>query len=329
MWSNDINQGREGAKDVPESDQWDDHMKMPNIPKGWRAHNYHKKQVMTGYNGRGVAREIQDELFMSRQCKNVDPNHPTCPNPHDGHKEGTRWSFHFPANFHGQTAVNKAIALRRINCSPRNYDFDLGFWITRNADHANLQTLTYFTITSKMDIYEAIGLIVYKTNERIADFMKQHADPNWPRMAGGYNSDTGSVFFHFQPTGAAGAAQFTIVLHGATDDGFFNLMNCAPGVVHWSDPVMLPQIIKLTYPNVWNRQDLYFHGSFVNHTAFNYLGKAGDFYMEPNKLFKADNSTQEFFLEVSLDGMTPVDLPYEDFEVELSLIVDTMDVMSF
>jgi hypothetical protein len=84
-----------------------------------------------------------------------------------------------------------------------------------------------------------------------------------------------------------------------------------------------------TFPNPWNRRDIYFHASFVSHTAFNYLGKAGDFYMEPNKLYNADGIGQELFFELSFDGMTPVDLPYEDFDIDLSLIVDTKTAQIF
>jgi hypothetical protein len=320
MWSNDINQGRENAKDVPESDQWDDGFKMPKIPKGWKPQNYHKKQVMSGYNGRGVAREVQDELFLSRQCKG------NCPNPHDGHKEGTRWSYHFPANWLGQTAVNKAVALRRINCSPRNYDFNFGFTMLRE-DEEIMRTWTFFTITSKMDIYEAISIIVFKVNEEIASIINEAGDINWLRLVAGYDHDTGDVWFGFRPLGEAAIAQFEVDIHVDTNDSFYHLMNCKDvGGAHWN---RTEESIFLAFHNVWNRQDLYFHGSFVNHTAFNYLGKAGDFYPEPNKLYKADNITQEFFLEVSLDGMTPVDLPYENFDVELTLIVDTESAISF
>jgi hypothetical protein len=130
-------------------------------------------------------------------------------------------------------------------------------------------------------------------------------------------------------TTADGLSTFTttfIALAGGVMDEFWQMMN-----VRDPAPYLPPQVMEdvFLFKNVWNRRDLYFHASFVNHTAFNYLGKAGDFYMEPNKLYKADGITQEFFLEMSLDGMTPVDLPFEDFDVELSLIVDTESVLSF
>jgi hypothetical protein len=76
------------------------------------------------------------------------------------------------------------------------------------------------------------------------------------------------------------------------------------------------------FPNVWNRRDLYIHASFVNYTAYGYLGRDGEFYPKPSKIYQFDWQPMQFFFEVSFDGMTPVELPYERFEVELSFIID-------
>jgi hypothetical protein len=87
MQSNDINQGRPKAKGVPQSDQWDDDIKMPHIPKKWQETVYHKKQVMVGDNGPGVYRQIQDEVFLSKQCRRDVKGNSLFPNPHDGRME--------------------------------------------------------------------------------------------------------------------------------------------------------------------------------------------------------------------------------------------------
>jgi hypothetical protein len=61
----------------------------------------------------------------------------------------------------------------------------------------------------------------------------------------------------------------------------------------------------------------------VTHTAFNFLGKDGDFYVNLSKIFPMDNlGTPNFFIEVSFNGMEPVNLLNEDFEVELGFITD-------
>jgi hypothetical protein len=85
-----------------------------------------------------------------------------------------------------------------------------------------------------------------------------------------------------------------------------------------------------SFSNVWDRrpQRLFFHASFVNHTQFGYLGQSGDFYPKPNKIYTADNSTQDFYFWASLDGITPIELLYEDFMIELAFILDTEDYQS-
>jgi hypothetical protein len=161
MLSNDINQGREGATGVPESDQWDDTFRMPKIPKSWRPENYHQMMVMKEENGRGVAREIQDELFLTRQCKG------NCPNPHDGIVQGTRYSYNFPANWYSQVAVNKAIALRRIDVSPRSDSFTMRFKITRQVDGKVIQPQVFINVSPNQCIWEILGTLSFKLNERI------------------------------------------------------------------------------------------------------------------------------------------------------------------
>jgi hypothetical protein len=321
MWSNDINQGRPGAQGVPESDQWDDSFKMPRIPSGWKPQNYHKKQVLTESNGRGVAREVQDELFLTRQCRDGVPN------PHSGRRDGTRWTFHFPDNWHGQTAVNKAVALRRIDVSPSPYYFSIGFHIIRTVAGVavSIDTESYIQVSPQQDLWTVLGTIAFKTNEQI-QLKGLVAGGNWPQMIGSINSKGESIITFISAT-ATPITAFTITMRTVAlaprMGDFWKLMNV-------QDPTPYTGMtLSFKFPNAWNRRDLYIHASFVSHTAFGYLGKSGDFYMEPNKMYNADNIGHEFYLQASYDGMTPVELPYEDFDVELSLIVDTKTAMSF
>jgi hypothetical protein len=84
------------------------------------------------------------------------------------------------------------------------------------------------------------------------------------------------------------------------------------------------------FKGVWDRkvEHLFFHASFVNHTQFNYLGQSGDFYPKPSKIYTADNLPMDFYFWVSLDGMNPISLPYEDFLVELAFIIDSDNYQS-
>jgi hypothetical protein len=76
------------------------------------------------------------------------------------------------------------------------------------------------------------------------------------------------------------------------------------------------------FHNVWDRRDLFIHGSFVTSSAQGYLGRHGEFYTQPNKIYYTDFPTKQFYLEVSFDGFRPVELPYENFIVELIFLID-------
>jgi hypothetical protein len=88
--------------------------------------------------------------------------------------------------------------------------------------------------------------------------------------------------------------------------------------------------VVMKFENVWNRRSdqLYFHASFVNHTQFNYLGRANDFYTKPSKIFTADNLPMDFYFWITTDIMHPVMLPYENFMIELAFIIDNKDYQS-
>jgi hypothetical protein len=105
----------------------------------------------------------------------------------------------------------------------------------------------------------------------------------------------------------------------ATDDGFFEMLNVPPeGRPDGFGPVK-------QFNNVWNRKDLFIHASFVTSSAQGYLGRGGEFYTQPNKIYYADFPTNQFYVEVSFDGYHPVPLPYENWIVELVFMIDEED----
>jgi hypothetical protein len=79
----------------------------------------------------------------------------------------------------------------------------------------------------------------------------------------------------------------------------------------------------LNYANVWNRWELFIHSSFVVYTSYGYLGRSGEFYTKPSKIYDFTYDTRLFYFQISFDGFKPVNLLYENFIVELSLILDS------
>ena len=83
--------------------------------------------------------------------------------------------------------------------------------------------------------------------------------------------------------------------------------------------------LKYTFPGVWNREFLFVHASFVNGTSFNYLGRSGEFYPKPSKMYRFGGSSQQFYFELSYDGRTPIKHKIGNFCIDLAFIYHDKD----
>jgi hypothetical protein len=128
--------------------------------------------------------------------------------------------------------------------------------------------------------------------------------------------------FRIVVTAAAGAQRDIDLARLADFWSLLNVSDPAEQAAYYVARPLNPWVFK----DVWDRTGLYIHASFVTHTAFNYLGKDGDFYDNLSKIYSMDNvGSPNFYFQVSYDGMCPVELSAEDFEVELSFITDIED----
>ena len=81
----------------------------------------------------------------------------------------------------------------------------------------------------------------------------------------------------------------------------------------------------MVFDNVWNREFLFVHASFVNGTSFNYLGRSGEFYPKPSKMYRFGGSSQQFYFELSYDGRTPIQHTLGNFCIDLAFIYHDKD----
>jgi hypothetical protein len=102
------------------------------------------------------------------------------------------------------------------------------------------------------------------------------------------------------------------------DDGFQFLFNVSDdalqdvyaGLDHWS------------FPAVWDRKTIFVHASFVNNASFHYLGTDGEFYTTPSKIYYQTFTGNDFEIFLSTNGVSPLPLPWQEFSIELSFIID-------
>ena len=82
---------------------------------------------------------------------------------------------------------------------------------------------------------------------------------------------------------------------------------------------------RYDFPGVWNREFLFVHASFVNGTSFNYLGRSGEFYPKPSKMYRFGGSSQQFYFELSYNGRTPIKDRLGVFTIDLAFIYHDKD----
>ena len=82
------------------------------------------------------------------------------------------------------------------------------------------------------------------------------------------------------------------------------------------------------FNNVWNRESLFVHASFVNGTSFQVLGKSGEFYPKPSKMYRFNGNSPDFYFELSYDGIHPIPHKFARFVVQLAYIYNDADYMA-
>ena len=82
------------------------------------------------------------------------------------------------------------------------------------------------------------------------------------------------------------------------------------------------------FENVWNRQSLFVHASFVTGTSFQVLGEDRDFYPKPSKMYRFNGNSPDFYFELSYDGIHPQKHRFARFVIQLAYIFNDADYMA-
>ena len=77
---------------------------------------------------------------------------------------------------------------------------------------------------------------------------------------------------------------------------------------------------QFAFENVWDHANIFVHASFVNGTSFQYLGRNGDFFPKPSKMWRFNGNSTEFVLYLTQDGKRPINVKEVSFIVELTFI---------
>ena len=276
---------------------------------------------MSGKEGRGVNRYMLEEVYFS---KSADEGRRDIPNPQNCYYDEAsgRWYYDYPAMWYNNISGNKAIGLRKIDVFADSLFIQFTLHV-RCAVKETGQLMDVFigTFSHKFENSDTTSEIIRTVQEWFASLWKSE----WVdalNLQIGYNGDKTVLEWNFTPRLPAAQSDYTWAVE---------MSNCSDDMKKWlncdlAEFASIPPTkeangrLQYTCPDVWNREFLFLHASFVNGTSFNYLGRSGEFYPKPSKMYQAAPSSQQFYFEVSFNGRTPVKFKHISFIVDLAYI---------
>jgi hypothetical protein len=292
----DLSQGRVGEKEIPHSDQW---IFPANEPNTYHPERFNKKHVLKGSNrSPGTSQLVIDEIYQSTEYINNKA-------AHNATYENGKYIFAYPAAWQNANSVNKVVAVRRIESKPHSYL--LNFKLSIKVSGSTMTKIMFIQIPSSYSIEVCCSTITLAIDRQFTGIRT--------RMYVGQNI----VNIEFPEGGTGAGLPFKIERINDNDD-FLKLFNA----MDRQNQIYNKEVTQLNFVNVRARdvQDIFLHASFVSNSTAGYLGRGGEFYPKPSKIYP-DDGQGYFIIETSLDGHTPIPLPYETFVVELTFIIDS------
>jgi hypothetical protein len=263
--------------------------------------------VIKNRNKGGFATTLIEELYQANE-------HVANKAPHGATYEQGRYVFRYPAAFQNSNSVNKRVAVRRIETKPRDYILIFKITVEHNTLANAAKTFAIgVTIPSHYTIQEA--------SSTIKVYFDTHVDKNYnlntiwcTYIAEEHRVEFGVTDHDVQPR--------PFIIESGFGDDILKLFNFP--LERAAEFYNVQHTLPFNFPNVRSRQtgDIYLHASFVSNSTAGYLGRDPEFYSKPSKMY-ADDGQNFFYIETSLDGYNKINLPYENFILELVYIIDS------
>jgi hypothetical protein len=305
----DLSQGRAGETEVPHSDQWVDNIGHND---SYRPDKFNRVNVLKGKNSRGDYTKIIEELYQQDEAF-YESKMPI----HNATYEAGRYTYQYPSGFENAHTENKAIAIRRIETIAADYYVTIQIVspLDDNGDTCSGQfnvllpsSYSLHECMSAINLESRKSLVIYKgaapVAEEKAELVFQYDMSCFLKVRLRNMTKDATRAFQFGPN---------------TNDDFLALLNVPLANRERLLGTVAPE---LTFPNVWDRKNLFLHASFVSNTTANYLGRGGEFYEVLGKIYQYDGQ-KYFYIETSFDGYNRVPLYHENFVLELAFILDS------
>ena len=288
-------------------------------------------QVLSGKPSRGLNKYMLEEIFFSESCFNTDAY-----NPQNARFENGKYYFNLPDFWYNHLSNNKAIALRKIDLRAETLNLQMNITIKRQVAGSSGQpgSKTFpvgVVVQPNMTTFSILQNICRQINAMIAPNGKSKWSSNTDKtveLVPFYNYETSTAtiemkrVYEAKPETHYFSFQFSDLNKDA--EFFFKTKNTdLPAYIECT--TAKDGTMKYEFKNIWNREFLFVHASFVNGTSFNYLGRSGEFYPKPSKMYRFGGSSQQFYFELSYDGRTPIKDRIGVFTIDLAFIYHDKD----
>ena len=291
--------------------------------------------IMKPHRTRGESKYMLEEIYFSDLCgdiENKDDNGQLIGiNPQKAWFDNGKYRFQFPPLWYQSNCNNKAIGLRNITLVPDSVRFRADIYIYKtNSDNPGVEDW------EEIDSFRAT---IQEPSERgilyiISEFMlliKNHVDATLKDEAiildWGYSYKTQelsiAVFSDDYQKARNYGIRFNVdaMYESESQCGLIELLNTTYEYLNTIRD-------SFDFNNVWNRESLFVHASFVNGTSFQVLGKSGEFYPKPSKMYRFNGNSPDFYFELSYDGIHPIPHKFARFVVQLAYIYNDADYMA-
>lgn len=291
--------------------------------------------IMKPHRTRGESKYMLEEIYFSDLCgdvENKDANGKIIGiNPQKAWFDNGKYRFQFPPLWYQSTCNNKAIGLRSITLVPDSVRFKTSVIIHKNVsdDPETPQweridgfkvSFTEFPDTGILWIIsELMNLIKNRIAKTLSDEPIEFA---WYYN---YRNQELSIAIYEKENMDSNkyGMQFVVDLDYEEESacGLLELLNTTSQYLNTINS-------EFDFQNVWNRESLFVHASFVNGTSFQVLGKNGEFYTKPSKMYRFNGNSPDFYFELSYDGIHPIPHKFARFIVQLAYIYNDADYMA-
>ena len=292
--------------------------------------------IMKPHRTRGESKYMLEEIYFSDICgdiENKDDNGQFIGiNPQKAWFDNGKYRFQFPPLWYQSTCNNKAIGLRSVELVPDSVSFaiTIQFYKRENteseyAEIGNQKQIIqqFLPNTSLMEILSTLTLDINNKKSEDAALKNIPFKVGWR-----YNYKNSEAALFIFPGGTVTDIDKYMMLitvkkqeEYMSQCGFYECFNT-------TEQYLSVKRRKFIFNNVWNRESLFVHASFVNGTSFQVLGTSGEFYPKPSKMYRFNGNSPDFYFELSYDGIHPIQHKFARFIVQLAYIYNDADYMA-